>query len=36
MDEEKGLTAKERSILGMSFILGGVFLLLLSRKIAKK
>jgi len=36
MEESKSLTAKQRSILGMSFILGGIFLLILSRNISKK
>lgn len=36
MEETKGLTAKQRTALGMSFIIGGIFLLLLSRNIAKK
>lgn len=34
--ENKGLTSKQKGIIAMSLIVGGVFLLLLSRKIAKK
>jgi hypothetical protein len=36
METEKGLTSRQRGMIGVSFILGGIFLLLLSRKIAKK
>lgn len=31
----KGLTSKQRSLVGLSLIIGGIFLLLLSRKISK-
>ena len=34
--ETKGLTSKQKGIVAISLIVGGIFLLLLSRKIAKK
>ena len=35
MEKEKGLTSRQRSMIGVSFILGGIFLLFLSKNIAK-
>jgi len=35
MEEEKGLTSKQKSIIGLSLIFGGIFLLYLSSKIKK-
>jgi hypothetical protein len=35
MEKEKSLTSKQKSMIGLSLIVGGIFLLLLSRNIAK-
>lgn len=35
METDKGLTSKQKSILGVSFIIGGIFLLIWAKSIAK-
>ena len=35
MEEEKGLTSNQKSIIGLSLIVGGIFLLYLSSEIKK-
>lgn len=36
MEKEKGLTGKQISFIGLSLVLGGIFLLFLSKNISSK
>lgn len=35
MEKEKSLTSKQKSMIGVSLILGGIFLLFLSKKVSQ-